>query len=176
MPRARRLDNLQANLRCEVTHSLWRGQRVIRSRRPGCLWRGARLDVFGIDATFTMVLGNAAFENDINPNLLLIALQPGEDEGAKLRPARRADFARMLSALSPAQAKTIVFDVYLGASHFDTTLGDSILAARAAGHNVVFGFTDIAARDGAGRAELFAHTLVPLALRRRVRMDCGVAR
>jgi CHASE2 domain-containing sensor protein len=112
----------------------------------------ARLDVFGIDAqaaSLTMAVGDAAFENDINPNLLLIGLQPGDDEGAKLRPARRADFARLIGAVSAAQAKTIVFDVYLSeASDFDATLGESIRAARAAGLNVVFGFADIAAGNG----------------------------
>src|SRR4029077_5144197 len=109
----------------------------------------ARLDVFGIDAraaSLTMALGDAAFENPINPNLLLIGLQPDDDEGAKLRPARRADFARLIAALSAARARTIVFDVYLSeASEFDATLGESIRAARAAGLNVVFGFADIAA-------------------------------
>jgi len=112
----------------------------------------ARLDVFGIDAqaaAFTMALGDAAFESDINPNLALIGLEPGEDEGAKLRPARRAEFARLIAALSAAEAKTIVFDVYLTeASEFDPALGDSIRAARAAGHTVVFGFADVAASDG----------------------------
>src|SRR5262245_8109845 len=112
----------------------------------------ARLDVFGIDAqaaTFTMAFGDAAFESDINPNLLLVSLQPGDDEGAKLRPARRAEFARLIRTLSAAQAKTIVFDVYLTeASEFDTALGDSIRAARAAGRNVVFGFADIATGSG----------------------------
>jgi len=109
----------------------------------------ARLDVFGIDAraaSLTMALGDAAFENPINSNLLLIGLQPDDDEGAKLRPARRADFARLIAALSAARARTIVFDVYLSeASEFDATLGESIRAARAAGLNVVFGFADIAA-------------------------------
>jgi len=114
----------------------------------------ARLDVFALDAqaaTFTMALGDAAFESDINPNLLLIDLQPGPDETAsnKLRPARRAEFARLIDTLSAAQAKTIVFDVYLTqASEYDAALGDSIRAARAAGHEVVFGFADIAAEDG----------------------------
>ena len=112
----------------------------------------ARLDVFAIDAqaaAFTMALGDAAFESDINPNLLLIGLQPGRDEGAKLLPARRAEFARLIGALSAAQAKTIVFDVYLTeASEFDAALGDSIRAALAAGRNVVFGFADIAAENG----------------------------
>ena len=112
----------------------------------------ARLHVFGIDAraaSLTMALGDAAFENAINPNLLLIGLQPADDEGAKLRPARRADFARLIALLSAAQAKTIVFDVYLSEpSEFDTTLGESIRAARAAGLNVVFGFADIAAGNG----------------------------
>jgi CHASE2 domain-containing sensor protein len=112
----------------------------------------ARLDVFGIDAqaaAFTMALGDAAFESDINPNLVLIGLEPGEDEAAKLRPARRAEFARLIAALSAAEAKTIVFDVYLTeASEFDAALGDSIRAARAAGHTVVFGFADVAASDG----------------------------
>lgn len=112
----------------------------------------ARLDVFGIDAraaSLTMALGDAAFESAINPNLLLIGLQPADDEGAKLRPARRADFARLIALLSAAQAKTIVFDVYLSEpSEFDTTLGESIRAARAAGLNVVFGFADIAAGNG----------------------------
>src|SRR5262245_36272268 len=112
----------------------------------------ARLDVFGIDAqaaAFTMALGDAAFEDHINPDLLLIGVQPGEDEGARLRPARRAEFARLIDTLSAARAKTIVFDIYITEpSEFDAALGDSIRAARATGRNVVFGFADIAAEDG----------------------------
>jgi CHASE2 domain-containing sensor protein len=112
----------------------------------------ARLDVFGIDAqaaAFTMALGDAVFESAINPDLLLIGLQPGDDEAAKLRPARRAEFARLIGTLSAAQVKTIVFDVYLTeATEFDTALGDSIRAARAAGRDVVFGFADITTGSG----------------------------
>lgn len=113
----------------------------------------ARLDPFAVDAqaaAFTMALGDAAFEHDIHPNLLLIGLQPGPDEGAKLRPTRRVEFARLIDTLSGAGAKTIVFDVYVTEpSEFDAALGDSIRAARATGREVVFGFADIAAEDGA---------------------------
>jgi CHASE2 domain/TIR domain len=112
----------------------------------------ARLDVFRIDAqasAFTMALGDAAFEDDINPDLVLVGLQPGPDEGAKLRPERRAEYARLIDTLSAARAKTIVFDVYVTEpSKFDAALGNSIRAARATGRDVVFGFADIAAEDG----------------------------
>jgi CHASE2 domain-containing sensor protein len=117
----------------------------------------ARLNPLAIDEQVA-ALGDAAFETHIDPDLLLVALQPHrkEEEHDKLRLKRRAQYAHLIDILSAVGARSIVFDLMPSEDsiEFDAPLAKSIRAAQASGSTVVFGFKAIADSQPVAAAEL----------------------